>query len=54
MFKAADLFDLKQTEHAAIFDGCNFAWEALKKDPGLSRASTKTTSSQKVPRRVHR
>jgi NDP-sugar pyrophosphorylase family protein len=31
MFKAADLFDLAQTEHAAIFDGCNYAWEALKK-----------------------
>lgn len=30
MFKAADLFDLTQTEHAAIFDGCNDAWEALK------------------------
>ena len=31
MFKPADLFDLAQTEHAAIFDGCEFAWEALKK-----------------------
>jgi NDP-sugar pyrophosphorylase family protein len=31
MFKPADLFDLTQTEHAAIFDGCKFAWEALKK-----------------------
>jgi NDP-sugar pyrophosphorylase family protein len=31
MFKATDLFDLAQTEHAAIFDGCEFAWEALKK-----------------------
>jgi NDP-sugar pyrophosphorylase family protein len=31
MFKPADLFDLAQTEHAAIFDGCDFAWDALKK-----------------------
>jgi NDP-sugar pyrophosphorylase family protein len=31
MFSAADLFDLTQTEHAAIFDGCDHAWEALKK-----------------------
>jgi NDP-sugar pyrophosphorylase family protein len=31
MFKTADLFDLTQTEHAALFDGCNYAWEALKK-----------------------
>src|ERR1043166_696704 len=31
MFKPADLFELNQTEHAAIFDGCSYAWEALKK-----------------------
>jgi bifunctional UDP-N-acetylglucosamine pyrophosphorylase / glucosamine-1-phosphate N-acetyltransferase len=31
MFKPADLFDLAQTEHAKIFDGCKFAWDALKK-----------------------
>jgi UDP-N-acetylglucosamine diphosphorylase / glucose-1-phosphate thymidylyltransferase / UDP-N-acetylgalactosamine diphosphorylase / glucosamine-1-phosphate N-acetyltransferase / galactosamine-1-phosphate N-acetyltransferase len=29
MFKPAELFDLSQTEHAAIFDGCSHAWEAL-------------------------
>src|SRR6266478_6587210 len=31
MFEASDLFDLKQTEHATIFDGCAHAWDALKK-----------------------
>jgi len=31
MFNAADLFDLSQTEHAALFEGCRYAWEALKK-----------------------
>lgn len=31
MFTAADLFDLAQTEHATLFDGCRYAWEALKK-----------------------
>jgi UDP-N-acetylglucosamine diphosphorylase / glucose-1-phosphate thymidylyltransferase / UDP-N-acetylgalactosamine diphosphorylase / glucosamine-1-phosphate N-acetyltransferase / galactosamine-1-phosphate N-acetyltransferase len=31
MFKAADLFDLSQTEHAALFEGCDCAWEALRK-----------------------
>jgi bifunctional UDP-N-acetylglucosamine pyrophosphorylase / glucosamine-1-phosphate N-acetyltransferase len=31
MFKPADLFDLSQTEHAALFEGCQFAWEALKR-----------------------
>jgi UDP-N-acetylglucosamine diphosphorylase / glucose-1-phosphate thymidylyltransferase / UDP-N-acetylgalactosamine diphosphorylase / glucosamine-1-phosphate N-acetyltransferase / galactosamine-1-phosphate N-acetyltransferase len=29
MFTPKDLFDLTQTEHAAIFQGCQFAWEAL-------------------------
>ncbi len=31
MFKATDLFNLDQTEHAAVFEGCEFAWEALKR-----------------------
>lgn len=31
MFKPGDLFDLSQTEHAGLFDGCEHAWEALKK-----------------------
>ena len=29
VFAAADFFDLKQTEHAAIFDGASQAWEIL-------------------------
>jgi UDP-N-acetylglucosamine diphosphorylase / glucose-1-phosphate thymidylyltransferase / UDP-N-acetylgalactosamine diphosphorylase / glucosamine-1-phosphate N-acetyltransferase / galactosamine-1-phosphate N-acetyltransferase len=31
MFQPTDLFDLSQTEHAALFEGCEFAWDALKK-----------------------
>ena len=31
MFKPTDLFDFSQTEHAAIFEGCEWAWDALKK-----------------------
>lgn len=31
MFKPTDLFDLSQTGHAALFDGCEYAWDALKK-----------------------
>src|SRR5664279_5618061 len=31
MFRAVDLFNLSQTAHAAIFDGCEYAWDALKK-----------------------
>jgi len=47
MFKAADLFDLAQTEHAALFDGCNYAWEALKKiEPYLA----KVTRQNPLPR----
>jgi len=29
VFSAADLFDLSQTEHGALFEGCTYAWEAL-------------------------
>ena len=31
MFEPRELFDLSQTGHAAVFDGCKFAWEALGK-----------------------
>jgi len=41
MFEPADLFDLNQTEHAALFDGCKFAWEALKKIEGYLAAHLK-------------
>jgi NDP-sugar pyrophosphorylase family protein len=30
MYKPEDLFDLSQTEHASIFEGCEYAWDALK------------------------
>ena len=41
MFKPADLFDLKQTEHAAIFADCQYAWEALKKIESYIKANLK-------------
>jgi len=31
MFKAEDLFDLKETAYADIFNGCEYAWDVLKK-----------------------
>ncbi|HTL59791.1 MAG TPA: DapH/DapD/GlmU-related protein [Candidatus Limnocylindrales bacterium] len=34
MFKPADLFDLAQSEHAEIFEGCDYAWSALSKIQG--------------------
>jgi NDP-sugar pyrophosphorylase family protein len=41
MFKPADLFDLTQTEHAAIFADCKFAWDALKKIESYLAANLK-------------
>jgi len=41
MFKPADLFDLAQTEHAAIFNGCQFTWDALKKIESYLAANLK-------------
>lgn len=31
MFRPAELFDLTQTEHAALFENCEYAWEALRR-----------------------
>ena len=31
MFKPSDLFDLSQTEHAALFEDCEYAWDALRR-----------------------
>ena len=40
LFTAESLFDLTQTEHAALFDGSEFAWEALKKiEPYLAKVA---------------
>ena len=41
MFKPADLFDLTQTAHAGIFEGCEFAWDALKKIESYIAANLK-------------
>jgi NDP-sugar pyrophosphorylase family protein len=38
MFTPAELFDLSQTEHAALFEGCQFAWEALGRIAGYLKA----------------
>lgn len=34
MFKPEDLFDLSQTDHSAVFEQCEYAWEALKRIAG--------------------
>jgi UDP-N-acetylglucosamine diphosphorylase / glucose-1-phosphate thymidylyltransferase / UDP-N-acetylgalactosamine diphosphorylase / glucosamine-1-phosphate N-acetyltransferase / galactosamine-1-phosphate N-acetyltransferase len=41
MFKPTDLFDLSQTEHAAIFDGCTYGWDVLKKIKDYIKAHLK-------------
>jgi NDP-sugar pyrophosphorylase family protein len=41
MFKPDDLFDLSQTEHAAVFHGCEHAWEALKRIKDHLKATLK-------------
>ena len=43
MFKPGDLFDLSQTEHAALFEGCEHAWDALKKLKAYIDAHAKPT-----------
>jgi UDP-N-acetylglucosamine diphosphorylase / glucose-1-phosphate thymidylyltransferase / UDP-N-acetylgalactosamine diphosphorylase / glucosamine-1-phosphate N-acetyltransferase / galactosamine-1-phosphate N-acetyltransferase len=49
MFKPADLFDLTQTEHAAIFDGCEFAWDALKKIESYLAAVPRQNPPKRFP-----
>jgi UDP-N-acetylglucosamine diphosphorylase / glucose-1-phosphate thymidylyltransferase / UDP-N-acetylgalactosamine diphosphorylase / glucosamine-1-phosphate N-acetyltransferase / galactosamine-1-phosphate N-acetyltransferase len=41
MFKPADFFDLKQTEHAALFAGVESAWEVLNKIKAYVEANVK-------------
>src|SRR5712691_7229530 len=47
MFRPADLFDLSQTAHAALFDGCLNAWEALKKIKAYVEANAKPSLHNK-------
>jgi NDP-sugar pyrophosphorylase family protein len=43
MFKPADLFDLTQTEHSSLFEGCEYAWEALKRIEAYLKANLRPT-----------
>ena len=52
MFKPADLFDLNQTGHAAIFGGCKFAWDALKKIESYIAANLKPALGNQCEGRV--
>lgn len=48
MFKPADLFDLCQTDHAVLFDGVEYAWEALKKIKAYVEANARPALHNKV------
>ncbi|MBM3875581.1 MAG: UDP-N-acetylglucosamine diphosphorylase [Verrucomicrobia bacterium] len=48
MFKPTDLFDLTQTEHAALFDGCEHAWDALKKLKAYIEANCRPENRARV------
>ena len=49
MFAPADLFNLKQTEHAAIFDGCANAWEVFAKIKDYLASIPRMDSSGEFP-----
>ena len=49
MFKPADLFDLTQTEHADLFDDCEFAWDALKKIAGYLAQQPRQNPGRRFP-----
>ncbi|HVY70904.1 MAG TPA: DapH/DapD/GlmU-related protein [Verrucomicrobiae bacterium] len=53
MFTAPDLFDLSQTEHAAIFDGCEHAWDALRKIKEYLRANLRPELRNKCEGRAY-
>lgn len=47
MFKPAELFDLSKTEHAGLFEGCDHAWDALKKIKPYVEANAKPSLHNK-------
>ncbi|HAV65399.1 MAG TPA: UDP-N-acetylglucosamine diphosphorylase [Verrucomicrobiales bacterium] len=52
MFKPEDLFDLSQTDHAALFKDCTHAWEALPKIKEYIRANLKRELKNKCEGRA--
>lgn len=53
MLTPADLFDLTQTEHAALFDGCEYGWDALKKLQDYLRSALKPAQHHRAEGRVY-
>ncbi|MDB6019091.1 MAG: Nucleoside-diphosphate-sugar pyrophosphorylase [Pedosphaera sp.] len=53
MFEPGDLFDLTKTEHAALFQGCEHAWDALKKLKSYIDTQVKPTPHSHARARVY-
>ena len=53
MFTPSDLFDLSQTEHAALFQDCRYAWDALKKLKEYLKATLRPAMNGHCEGRAH-
>lgn len=53
MYSPAELFDLAQTEHAALFDGVTHSWEVLRKLADYCRTQTKPVQLHRAVGPVH-
>lgn len=53
MYEISGLFDLAQTEHAAIFEGCTFPWEVLAKLGEYVRTQVRPVHQHRTLGAVH-
>src|SRR6266699_6772987 len=52
MFAPSDLFDLSQTDHAALFKDCPYAWDALRKLKEYLRANLRPAQKGQIQGRA--
>ena len=53
MLKPSDLFDLKQTEHAILLEGCSYAWDALKRLKEYAEATVRPELNNRCEGRAY-
>lgn len=53
MFTPCDLFDLTQTQHAALFQDCRYAWDALKKLKEYIKANLRPARKCRIDGQAH-
>jgi len=53
MFAPEDLFDLSQTEHAALFKDCRYAWDALKNLKEYLKANMRPARKCRIEGHAH-